>query len=112
MIDITNEDLIRLNEVPKLLPKRPNGKRIHISAIYRWSQKGIRGIKLATIRIGGTTYTSRQAIQRFGDSQTDNNQSDISQQPQVSNFTRKSQVDKATEQVLKTIGIPKKKPDT
>ena len=65
MIEIGNEQLVPLNEVPALLPARVNGKRIHISAIYRWAQRGIRGIRLEVIRVGGTTYTSREALQRF-----------------------------------------------
>jgi hypothetical protein len=65
VIDIGNEQLLPLNEVPKLLPPRRNGKRIHISAIYRWAQRGIRGTRLEVVRVGGTTYTSREAMQRF-----------------------------------------------
>ena len=65
VIDLTSEQLVSLHDVPKLLPPRPNGKRLHISAIYRWVQRGIRGIRLEVIRVGGTTYTSREALQRF-----------------------------------------------
>jgi hypothetical protein len=65
VIDIGNEQLLPLNEVPKFLPPRGNGKRVHISAIYRWAQRGIRGTRLEVIRVGGTTYTSREALQRF-----------------------------------------------
>ena len=65
MIDIGNEQLVSLRDVPKLLPARGNGKRVHISAVYRWVQRGIRGTRLEVIRVGGTTYTSREALQRF-----------------------------------------------
>lgn len=65
MIDIGNEQLVSLRDVPKLLPTRPNGKRVHISAVYRWTQRGVRGVRLEMIRIGGTAYTSREALQRF-----------------------------------------------
>ena len=40
-------------------------RRSAISAIYRWMQRGIKGVRLDAIRIGGTTYTSREALQRF-----------------------------------------------
>lgn len=66
MIDITQETLIPLSEAPRRLPPRPNGKRVHISACYRWISRGVRGGKLEAIRIGGTTYTSVEALQRFG----------------------------------------------
>lgn len=67
MIDVTTEALVPLNQVPKLLPPRPSGKRLHISAVYRWVQRGVRGVKLESVRIGGTTYTSREALQRFAE---------------------------------------------
>ena len=66
MIDIKTERLVTLRDVPKLLPPRPNGKHVHISAVYRWVQRGVRGNRLDAIRIGGTTYTSQEALQRFG----------------------------------------------
>jgi hypothetical protein len=65
VIDLEHEKLISLHEVPKLLPQRTNGKRLHISAVYRWAQRGVHGLKLEVIRIGGTTYTSVEALQRF-----------------------------------------------
>ena len=65
MINIGNEQLVPLHDVPKILPARGNGKRIHISAVYRWAQRGIRGTRLEVVRVGGTTYTSREALQRF-----------------------------------------------
>lgn len=65
MIDIAHEQLVPLQQVPRLLPPRLSGKRVHVSAIYRWAQRGVRGNRLEVIRVGGTTYTSREALQRF-----------------------------------------------
>lgn len=67
MIDTASETLIPLREVPRLLPYRANGKTLHISAVYRWTLRGIRGVRLETVKVGGTTYTSREAIQRFSE---------------------------------------------
>ena len=67
MIDIRQETLIPLREAPRRLPPRPNGKRVHISACYRWITRGVRGVRLEAIRIGGSTYTSLEALQRFAD---------------------------------------------
>lgn len=66
MISIADEKLIPLRDAPNHLPPRPNGRRLHISAFYRWITRGVRGILLESIRIGGTTYTSLEALQRFG----------------------------------------------
>ncbi len=67
MIDIGTEQLIPFREVPRLLPPRPTGRRVHISAVYRWLNRGLGGICLESIKIGGTTYTSVEALQRFAD---------------------------------------------
>jgi hypothetical protein len=67
MIDISNEHLIAVRDVPGRLPPRPTGRRIHISAVYRWIQRGIRGVRLEVTRVGGTAYTSEEALQRFAD---------------------------------------------
>lgn len=70
-IDPTSEALVKLADVPRLrwMPK-PRGKRLHVSTIFRWAQRGVRGAVLETIRIGGTLYTSEEALVRFFERQT------------------------------------------
>lgn len=65
MIDITTEEVISLNEAAAGLPKRRAGCRPHVATLYRWTQRGVRGVLLETIQIGGTRCTSREALQRF-----------------------------------------------
>lgn len=67
MIDLRVEELLPLREVPRRLPIRPSGKKLHVSAVYRWASRGVRGVRLETTRVGGTTYTSAEALQRFSD---------------------------------------------
>ncbi len=59
MIDINKEHLVSAWEVPNLLPPRATCKKVHISAV----QRGVRGVKLEAVKIGGTTYTSKEAIE-------------------------------------------------
>lgn len=66
-IKITSETVMTLSAAAKLLPKVRNGKRPHVATLYRWSGPGLRGVRLETIRIGGTTCTSVEALQRFFD---------------------------------------------
>jgi hypothetical protein len=66
MVDLRTETVIAIRDIPGHLPPRPNGKRVHISACYRWIQRGVRGVRLEAIRIGGTMYTSVEALERFG----------------------------------------------
>src|SRR4051812_43788931 len=67
MIDIRQETIFSLADAARLpfLPQRRRGKRPHVATLYRWAQRGIRGIRLETIRVGGTLCTSAEAIQRF-----------------------------------------------
>ena len=68
MFDPSEEQPIPLTRVPKMvrwLPRRRKGKRPHVSTIFRWALRGVRGIRLETIRIGGTLCTSEEALVRF-----------------------------------------------
>ena len=65
MIDVTTENLITLSKAARDLPSR-NGKRgINNSTVWRWTVRGIRGVKLETVLVGGTRFTSQQALNRF-----------------------------------------------
>jgi hypothetical protein len=65
--DIADEQLISLSEAAKLrsLPRRRGGRRPHISTLFRWASRGIGGVRLPTLRCGGTLCTSIQAMQWF-----------------------------------------------
>ena len=65
MIDVQSEQVIKLAAAPGEVPGRPN-----LSTIYRWHLRGVRGVRLETILIGGTRFTSREALQRFFDRTT------------------------------------------
>ena len=69
MIDIAHEQLFSLTEAVRCLPlpRRRKGARPHVSTLYRWAQRGCRGVRLETIRCGGTLCTSVEALQRFFD---------------------------------------------
>ncbi|EGF29887.1 protein containing DUF1580 [Rhodopirellula baltica WH47] len=54
------EELIQFKEVPPLLQKR-----VHTSTAWRWANRGINGIKLETVKVGGKRLTSVQAVTRF-----------------------------------------------
>ena len=103
MIDVATESLVPLREVPRCLPPRPNGKRLHVSAVYRWTLRGIKGVVLETVRIGGTTYTSREAIQRFSERLTAPVPATVS--PTTVSRVRQRQIDQANSAVSKALGL-------
>jgi hypothetical protein len=65
MAGLPEETLVALADVPRLLPRRRGGKTPHVATAYRWSTRGLRGIVLETIQVGGTRCTSREALARF-----------------------------------------------
>jgi Protein of unknown function (DUF1580) len=67
MIDHQTETVFPLTEGPARLPRRRGGRRINVATLYRWSTRGLRGVVLETLQVGGTRCTSAQALQRFFD---------------------------------------------
>lgn len=66
MIDLKNEHAIT---VPEAAAAVPGGTTTRI--VYTWINRGIGGIRLEAIKLGGAWYTSHEAIQRFGDRLTE-----------------------------------------
>ncbi|MFN0021058.1 MAG: DUF1580 domain-containing protein [Pirellulaceae bacterium] len=58
------EDILSLSEAATILPRR-RGKKTNTCTLYRWTKRGLRGVVLESIQIGGTRCTSRQALERF-----------------------------------------------
>lgn len=67
MLDIIQEEVISLTEATTRLPRRRQGKKPNVATLYRWAQRGCKGVQLETVQVGGTKCTSVQALQRFFD---------------------------------------------
>ncbi len=59
-LDLLTEEIITLKEAAREFPNQP-----HVSALYRWATRGMRGVKLGTVRLGHAKLTSRQTLTRF-----------------------------------------------
>ena len=71
-IDVFSENVLSFREAAKLLPKKPGTKGMNISTLHRWALRGLRSkdgeqVRLETVKVGGTTCTSKEALQRFFD---------------------------------------------
>ena len=60
-----DEHVLSLTDASKRLPHRRSGRRPHVATLYRWASEGLRGVRLETMQVGGTTCTSIEALQRF-----------------------------------------------
>jgi hypothetical protein len=65
MSEILHEQVLSLKEAARLPFLRRGGKPMAFSTIWRWSLKGCAGVRLETVRIGGRTATSIEAVERF-----------------------------------------------
>jgi hypothetical protein len=70
MIDISTETLLTMGQAAGVRPPGRLGRPTHAATVYRWISRGLRGVRLESIRLGGTLYTSREALQRFAESLT------------------------------------------
>jgi Protein of unknown function (DUF1580) len=50
--------------------ERATGQRPHPSSCHRWRLRGIRGVRLETLRLAGRRVTSVEAVRRFIDAIT------------------------------------------
>lgn len=55
-----SEDLLSLPAAAGIFPGRP-----HCSTVWRYATRGVHGITLETIRVGGKVFTSHEAVARF-----------------------------------------------
>jgi hypothetical protein len=60
MSTLIGEQLQTLAEARVATPGKPDP-----STLWRWAHRGVRGVRLETILIGGRRYTSAEAMARF-----------------------------------------------
>jgi len=58
MSSVSPSERASLNQVAREL-------QVHVSSIWRWALKGVRGRRLRTIMIGGRRYVERGDLERF-----------------------------------------------
>lgn len=65
MIHVPSERLLPLADLPTYLESRGFGSTVSMRTVRRWTSEGFNGVRLETIRIGGSTMTSHEAVQRW-----------------------------------------------
>jgi Protein of unknown function (DUF1580) len=64
-IDPFAEEILSFAAAARRLPKTRADKPVSPTTIWRWAAHGLRGVKLESVRLGGTTCTSVEALRRF-----------------------------------------------
>src|SRR5262245_15324137 len=62
MIDMHSEHMLSISAAARATPGKP-----HVSTLWRWINRGCRGVKLDALRVGGVRFTSKEALQRFAE---------------------------------------------
>jgi len=97
MIDPATETLIPWQQVAKHVPGQP-----HLSTLWRWRLKGIKGNRLETLSIGGKRFSSLQAVVRFIDAC---NADDAPATPTFTATQRQHMSDAARQELAAQFGI-------
>lgn len=64
-IEISATDKVPLRAAPAAWAEITSTPRPHFAQIERWRTRGVRGVVLPTVLIGGRRYTTRDALQWF-----------------------------------------------
>lgn len=67
MVDVKKEKLIPLYKVPKFdwMPRHDDGTPYAAQAVHNWAVRGIRGVRLEILNVGGIRHTTEEAVLRF-----------------------------------------------
>lgn len=59
------ETSIRVSDIPRHVPASPSGQPVNASTAWRWTLRGVRGIRIRRFRIGGTWCTTSEELARW-----------------------------------------------
>lgn len=65
MLNLDPTKFISLSEAAAILPGRPS-----LCSLHRWTRRGVRGVRLETLLVGGKRFTTAEALQKFADAVT------------------------------------------
>jgi hypothetical protein len=65
MIDLTRETPIPLAKAAKVYTNRQGDQGVNVATVWRHATRGVRGVKLESMMVGGIRMTSKEAVLRF-----------------------------------------------
>jgi hypothetical protein len=65
MIDGNDTQLRPLSHLARNIPNRRGGNGINVATLWRWSQAGVKGIKLRCTMVGGIKMASEADVAAF-----------------------------------------------
>ena len=98
------ENLIRINQVPDLLPSRRGGRAVGLASVYRWMEGGKRGIHLEWLHMPWGRATSVEAVERFLAAISGHRRNPRRNIPTLQPRRRKREIEKATQYLMMEFG--------
>lgn len=65
MVDLANEQPVPLAHIARRVPNSKGGRGVNVATIWRWCSRGVKGVRLETVQVGGIRMTSDEALTRF-----------------------------------------------
>jgi len=98
-IDAFGEQVMKLAEAGRQCP----GGAVSSPTVYRWCKRGIAGVRLESIHVGGVMMTSRQALQRFFERVTEARR--VQEQAELDARSGEVERSRATQRRLESAGL-------
>jgi len=89
-IDPLSDELLTLPQAAALFPRRRGGSKVSTSTLWRWYTRGSRGVRLEVARVGGSVYTTRDAIRDFIAARSLNGGAPVPQAPPPSTRSKRA----------------------
>ncbi len=101
-IDLDNERVLSLGQAARYVsdkfPERRGGRPLNLSTVHRWVGRGVKGIRLEVIQVGGTRTTTIEAIHRFFERLAGREPAAVVARPSISQNRRVAAAEKSLEQ--------------
>ena len=65
------DEYLPLPRAAEELPRRRAGRKTSTACVYRWTNSGLRGVRLRYTQVGGTRCTTRRWLREFFDALAD-----------------------------------------
>lgn len=99
MIDPQSETLLTFSQAARIIPSSRNGKKTASSTLFRWATRGLQGVRLESIKVGGARRTSKEALTRFYRALSSQAGLTETASPTHSESDRQAEIDRATARV-------------
>lgn len=60
-----DEQVLTMAEAAKAVPQGRKRKSPHVATVWRWATRGVRGVVLETVLIGGQRFTTESSLEKF-----------------------------------------------